>query len=103
VGRYDAEVGDAAEVADVDDVDEVQDADDVEPAPAPKEIEQYTAVARAQVPPKAITSGRAVVASAYLEPEGEQKSDAVTPVEVGPPIPGQRIVGRAVVAGTEEW
>ncbi len=109
VGRYDAEVDDAAEVDDVDDADEVaeadevQDADEVEPAPAPKEIEQYTAVARAQVPPKAITSGRAVVASTYLEPDSQQKSDAVTPVEVTPPIPGQRIVGRAVVAGTEEW
>ncbi len=106
VGRYDAEVDDAApvdDVAEVDEADEVQDADEIEPAPAPKEIEQYTAVARAQVPPKAITSGRAVVASAYLEPESEQKDGAVTPVEVAPPIPGQRIVGRAVVAGTEEW
>jgi capsular polysaccharide biosynthesis protein len=77
---------------------------EVEQEPArPAEIERYLDGWRAKHPPKAITSYRAAPAPAYEPADGEQeneeKSDAAP---VDPSIPGQRIVGRAVVSGTED-
>jgi hypothetical protein len=56
-------------------------------------------VARAELPPRAITSYRASATPAYLVPDADESGEVV---RVDPPIPGQRIVGRAVVAGTED-
>jgi capsular polysaccharide biosynthesis protein len=64
--------------------------------PAPTEVERYTGVARTEHLPKAITSYRAAAAPSYLDAEEEGGP------RVNPPIPGQRIVGRAAVAGMEE-
>jgi len=67
-----------------------------EPAAQPAEFGRYTGVARTQHLPKAITSYRVAAAPSYLDAEEEGRT------RVNPPIPGQRIVGRAAVAGMEE-
>jgi capsular polysaccharide biosynthesis protein len=80
--RYEAEVDEGVEVD--------------EPAAGPAEIERYLGVARAAPAPKAITSYHASAAPTYLTPDTD---DDVAP---DPPGVARRVVGRAVVAGTED-
>jgi len=80
-------------------VDDLGDFDEPPPGARPAEIERYMGVARAERPPRAIMSYRASTTPAYLVPDADENGDAV---RVDPPFPAQRIVGRAVVSGTED-
>jgi capsular polysaccharide biosynthesis protein len=84
-----------AEVAEVDEIEEID-----EPV-RPAEIERYMGAWRAKYPPKAITSYRSTAAVPSLDDE----SIEFLPLDARPAdrvMPTRRIVGRAVVAGTED-
>jgi capsular polysaccharide biosynthesis protein len=82
----------------VDEVDE-DEPEDVEVA-QPLAIEQFSGVSRKKNTPVAITSYRASVPPIFLTPQPDDEADEDGAPAV-PAIPGQRVVGRAVVYRAE--